>query len=73
MITSIERIGTQEDHDGWFLVNKHLQVRFNESNDGLTMDINFDDDILTDQEANELANELLQESINTAKKIHNEL
>ncbi len=72
MITSIERIGTEESHDGWFRVNKHVDMRFVEDeNHELRVELNFDDSILTEQEAFELSQEVLHEAIHNAKSILN--
>lgn len=71
MITSIERIGSDENHDGWFLINKQLQVKYTQDKEGkIVSELNFEPDVLTDQEAHELAEELLQESIQHRKKFY---
>ena len=73
MITSIERLGSEESHDGWFRVNKHVDMRFNvDEKDAMNVELRFDHTVLTEQEAYELAQEVLQEAIHTAKEITND-
>lgn len=74
MITSIERIGSEKNHDGWFLINKHLNVQYiteiKDGKEGVTINMNFDDKVMTEDEAYELAEHVLKESIELRKSLH---
>lgn len=60
IITSVEKDGDA------FVINKAVKVQYNIEDDieECTMDIEYDDALLTEQEAQELAQYLLQESLN---------
>ena len=68
MIYSVERLGDENNHDGWFRVNDSIEVKFVQGeNDELRANINFNEEVITEQEAEELANEFLQEVMNYFK------
>ena len=62
MIESIERLGTADDNEGYFLINNKVKVRYNE--DG-TMDLEYND--MEENEAINLAEELLEKSLQNLK------
>jgi len=68
MIYSVERLGDENNHDGWFRVNDSIEVQYvDDGNDNLKANINFNEEVITEQEAEELANEFLQEVLNYFK------
>ena len=68
MINSIDRLPQDYKDGGWFCINKHVNVKIFEE-DELRFEIEYDDSMITKSEAHELAQELLDNSINFAKKV----
>ena len=68
MIHKVERIGTEDNAEGWFEINDSVQVQYiGDEDGGITMNLNFDDTIITEAEAIELGNELLRKTLNLYK------
>lgn len=59
MITSLDRLGTEKNPEGWFLINKCVKVRYLYNDNNIDMDIKFDKDHIDEEGAAKLANELL--------------
>lgn len=68
MIHKIERLGTEKEAEGWFLINELVKIRYVEDDEGLRADIEFDEEIITEQEAQELANELIKVVLEEVKQ-----
>ena len=74
MIHSLERIGTADSHDGWFKINNAVAVKYVTKDNEMYVELKYDDEIVTEQEAYNLAEELLESStqsqINMLKDIN---
>ena len=71
LIHTVQRIGTPENNEGWFLINEAVQVRYIDSEDkfgGMTMDIDYNDKDITEKEAIALAEELLKQTMHMFKE-----
>ena len=62
MIHSLERIGTKENHDGWFKINNAVAVKYVTKDNEMYVELKYDDEMVTEQEAYNLAEELLDSS-----------
>ena len=72
-IDTIERIGTEENHDGWFRINGHVDIRFVENADGdLVLDARYDPKVLTEEEVYELAKMVLDNAVTKAKEVYDQ-
>jgi hypothetical protein len=62
LLHSVQRIGTSEKNDGYFLINDSVQVQYVETDGEITMNLNYNEEDITEQEAYDLAAELLKQT-----------
>ena len=67
MIEKIDRLGTETKHDGWFMINEKLKIRLvAESDKVIRPEFEFDEDVMSLTEAEQLAQELIDSVFNGA-------
>ncbi len=62
MIYKLARIGTHDENDGVFLINDSVNVKYTQIGDDVDIGVNFEASEITEDEAFELAFELLRKS-----------